>query len=424
MKKWLHTLIAILIVAFNISHAHAVSFGSFDPRSLGMGGTGVASATSGNASYFNPAMLAITHVDDDFSLEIPVFGLRAADPEGLQDALDAFQAAQYETTLSNSITTFNASPTQANAGNVATAARNLIAGFNSLSNKALVFEANLGAVIGIPNKTVGISVMTNARVIGGADLDIQISDTSGLGVFATELEYYEANGTAPGGATYLSGSTATDLTTGLTSKVNVRGAVLHETGLTLASDFRLFGFPVAIGITPKTVEVTTFDASGGVESTAVDSDQGKTEYSDSNMDVGLATYLGGGFRLGVVAKNISKKSYATALGNIIEVKPQIRAGIAHQTDWTTIAIDVDITKNPPAGLEEETQFISAGIELDVFNFLQVRLGQIHNRIATTTTEEDITTFGLGFSPLGIHVDLAYAGNSRDKSIGLQLGFRF
>lgn len=424
--------VVLLITVFLPLSSQAASFGNFDPRSLGMGGTGVASANSGNASYYNPALLSVGRDDDDFSLEAPIFGIRAADPNGLQDTLDAFQAAQYETALSNAITAFIASTTTAdaktNAAATATAAQNLITGFNSLSNKGLVFEANLGAVIGIPNRSIGIAIMTNHRAIGGAELNIAASDTADLSTFISELEYFAINGTSPGGAVYLSGSgaavTSPDLSTGLASTVNVRGAIIQETGLSLATDFNIFGFPVAIGITPKNVSVTTFDYAVGVQSASIDSKQGKKEYSDSNFDIGIASYLGGGLRVGAVAKNVSEKSYLTVLNNVVDVKTQLRAGIAHQTYWTTLAVDVDLTSNEPAGFDESTQYIAAGFEFNLFNLMQVRVGKRHNRLATTTTEGDITTFGLGFSPLGIHIDLAYAGSSKDKALAMQLGFRF
>jgi hypothetical protein len=46
-------------------------FGIFDPRSIAMGGTGVASGTDSNASYFNPALLAAAkRKEDRFAFDV------------------------------------------------------------------------------------------------------------------------------------------------------------------------------------------------------------------------------------------------------------------------------------------------------------------------------------------------------------------
>ncbi|MDH5179134.1 MAG: conjugal transfer protein TraF [Gammaproteobacteria bacterium] len=406
---------------------NAASFGYFDPRSLGMGGTGVASANGGNAAYFNPALLSNDLRNNRFSLEVPIIGVRAADPENLSDALDAYQAGSYETAASNAISTFNTTPNNANALAAIGALQNLQTNINTLSNKALIFEANLGAVIGIPNNRLGIAVMTNQRAIGGAELNITAADNTTFTWYIEGIEFIRTAGTCSDPATPCADRTAF-ITSGaidsLTSTVNVRGAVFEETGLSLATRLNLFGLPLAFGITPKSMTVTTFDYALGVQSATIDSKLGKRSYSDTNFDVGVATYLGRGLRVGAVLKNILEKSYTTVLGNVIEVKPQLRAGISHTTRWSTLAIDVDVTQNDPSGFEEATQYIAAGLEFNLFNLMQVRVGQRHNTIATSTAEQDITTFGLGLSPFGIHVDLAYAGSSKDQAVALQLGFKF
>ncbi len=106
-------------------------------------------------------------------------------------------------------------------------------------------------------------------------------------------------------------------------------------------------------------------------------------------------------------------------------KPQLRAGMSYHTSMSTIAIDMDITKNDPLGLDEETQYIGAGIEFNLIDTLQVRAGFKQNRLATVTSKDkNITSYGLGFSPFGIHLDLAYASSEAEKAVSMQLGFNF
>ena len=64
-------LMSLAALMCNMQNAHAAAFGTFDPRSMAMGGAGVASGTSANANFFNPALLAAARTDEDFSLEFP-----------------------------------------------------------------------------------------------------------------------------------------------------------------------------------------------------------------------------------------------------------------------------------------------------------------------------------------------------------------
>lgn len=406
----------------------ALPFGSFDPRSLAMGGTGVSSGTSANAGYYNPALLAATRNDENFTLEAPVLGLRIADPENLEDALDTYQASDYEGKLTTAIDNFRADQTSvANANAAAAALTNMDSGIQTLSNKPVILEANLGVSVGIPNRTVGVSIMSNARVLVGAELNYTAEDSALIQAYADEFTWV-ANLNAPHTSDlylYDGSGKLQDLPSRLTSTIDVRGALIHETGLSLGTMFEIGRFPVALGITPKTVDVTTFDYAVGMQSADIDIDKGKLEYSNSNVDVGTLIYLGGGFKLGVVGKNLVRKSYTTVLGNEMVIKPQVRAGISHHSHWTTIAIDVDVTQNDPLGLDEKTQYIGAGVEINLLDTLQLRFGVKQNRLATTTSKDkNVSSIGVGFSPFGIHIDAAYAESDVEKAASLQLGFQF
>lgn len=424
LKKW--PIILLICITYH-SGVQALPFGTFDPRSLAMGGTGVSSGTSANAGYYNPALLAASRNDADFSLELPVVGARIADPEDLEGALDTYQANNYEGTLTTTIDNFNATPNTTTANAAAGALTNLDGGIQTLTNKPIILEANLGLTIGVPSRSVGVSIISNARVLAGAELNYTTADSNLINAYATEFTWVGAGNLPNTGDTnlYDGSGDLLDLTSRLTSTINVRGALIHETGISLGTMFELGSFPVALGITPKTVDVTTFDYALGMQNATFDTNKGKVKYSNSNVDIGAVTYLGGGFKLGVVGKNLVKKSYTTALGNEIVVKPQARAGISHHSHWFTIAVDADLTQNEPLGLDEKTQYIGAGIEVNLLDTLQVRAGIKQNRLATTTSKDkNVSSIGLGFSPFGIHIDAAYAESDVEKAASLQLGFHF
>lgn len=59
-------LALVSALCLSSSVAFALPFNSFDPRSMAMGGAGVAVGSAGTAPFFNPALLAVTKDEDDF----------------------------------------------------------------------------------------------------------------------------------------------------------------------------------------------------------------------------------------------------------------------------------------------------------------------------------------------------------------------
>lgn len=430
-----------LVISLFSAQSFSASFGVFDPRSLAMGGTGVASGDASNASHYNPALLSVTHDDDDFSLVIPTVTVGYADPNKLQDALDTYDKANYETALDSAISTYNASTTAAqlitNSAAVATAAQNIKDGVNTLSNKSLVMNANAGVLLAIPSKTVAVSVYGTGRLVGGVNLNISAADNTLLQDYINTLACIGNLGGASTLAQLIACDTGTtdvinnttgkfnntSTSTALTSTVNVRGAVITETGVSLAHKFESLS-DIAIGITPKSVNVNTFDSAVGIETSTIDLDTGRKNYTDTNIDLGFAKKLTEKIKLGLVAKNLISKSYKTALNNDVKLEPQYRAGIAYQNDWALIAADVDLTKNKGFGFENDTQNAAVGLEMDLFKTLQFRVGYSHNLANTTAADDGLPSVGVGFSPFGVHIDLAVASNNAGLQGGLQLGFKF
>ena len=80
-------LITVSVVVLSSS---LLAQSGFDPRSMGMGGTGVAVANPATAPFFNPAVLSIEE-RERFSIDFPTLGARVYDPENFRDGLNAFQ---------------------------------------------------------------------------------------------------------------------------------------------------------------------------------------------------------------------------------------------------------------------------------------------------------------------------------------------
>ncbi len=384
-------------------------FGTFDPRSMAMGGTGVAAGTSANAGFFNPALLATAHKDEDFSLELPILGIRVADQDEFIDRLDTFQNNNTIDNFSAAITAFNATPSPATKDTVVSTGNTLITGLNTLSNHDLEIEVMAGAVVGVPGKKFAVSVFVASRAMGGMALNITQNDLSNIQVILDQLA---ANNFSP----------ITDPTTNMTSAVLGRGAVVSEVGIALAKEFEIFG-GIGVGMTPKFQKIDTFDYALNLETAEVTFNEGKKSYNSVNFDMGLGKDFKNHWKVGTVIKNLLPKSYTTALGNTLEMKPQMRVGAAHQTSWSVVSMDLDVMENDPiaTGFDTPTQYAGIGVELNAFDLFQFRLGYRHN---LSNSDTSVATAGVGFSPFGVHIDIGLMGSSKEIALGLQTGFRF
>jgi len=410
----------------------AAPFSSFEPRSFGMGGTGVASGTSANAGFFNPSLLAAAHEEEDFSLEFPIIGARIADPDELIDAVDDFDNGNYIDSFDTAREAIDAANTANNAAALEAARQpmidatnNLITGLRTLNNKALIAELEAGLMIGIPSKKYGASLYLRGWVVGGTQAAISSDDLGFLEGVSNSLDTLSVTSDLIGDPD-------------LRSAIDARFAGISEVGLSLAREFNIGGHDIAIGITPKYVSVETYDFRFGDESDPtttslddadIDLDTGKLEDSGVDLDIGIAKDFGNGWKAGFVAKNLIGQEFKTVRDNLFELKPQYRAGVSHQTEWTTVAFDLDLIENDPIikdrvtglGFDKETQYAAVGAEFDAWDTVQLRVGYRHNMSDSDTS---IATAGLGLSPFGVHIDVAGAASADEVALSMQLGFRF
>lgn len=227
----------------------------------------------------------------------------------------------------------------------------------------------------------------------------------------------------------------------LTSQAQVIAVSVVELGITLSHNFKIAGEDIAIGITPKFQTIKAFDYTGKVddddnEITEDDLKETEVNYNTVNLDAGIAYQFGGDkqWQVGFVAKNLISKEYDTennlttsALDNdtTFTLDTQFRGGISHTTDWTVIAIDVDLMENDPIAFESATQYAAIGAEFDLFDTLQFRTGF---RTNLSTSDSDVVSLGIGLSPFGVHFDLAAIANTSDwkkeAGVAAQFGFYF
>lgn len=415
LNKRLFLTAAACTAILTATTAAAVPYSSFDPRSFGMGGVGVAAGTSANAVFFNPALLSAAPEGEDFSLELPIIGGRVADPNDLVDAVDDFNDTDPISAFETAVNNYIVSPTAANETAVSTTGATLISQLQNLSDKILQVEGDAAFVVGKPGRGMGFSVFANAYVVGGTLGTITNTDLAAI--------QQTIDDTTDGNLATI----PSDPTGSLTSSVSARFATLAEAGVALSRELDLFG-GIAVGITPKYVEVKTYDyrfVGNEIDTADIDLDQGEQSDTDFNVDVGVAKDYGNGWKAGLAVRNLLSREYTTVLDNKLKIEPMARLGISRRNEWITVAADLDLTENEPAGFESKTQYAAVGVEFDVFDTAQLRLGYRHNMSdLPSDMEAGVASAGFGFSPFGVHIDASVAGNSDEIGGALQLGFRF
>lgn len=418
----------------------ALPFNSFDPRIMAMGGAGVAVGDAATAPLLNPALLSVTKYSDDFSLILPTVGIRVADPKNLVDAVDQFQSGNYVLNLQTAVTALNTAiavpdfaAISTSAADVSTRITSLSTQLSNLSEKPIIQDGGVATVIGIPNKKFGLAFFANRTInTGGLFL---YKDAATLAALSTVAACLSAAAAASDLAA-VSACGALNFTLNTPqSTVTLRGAQTTEFGLAFSREYRINKQNIALGITPKLVQLLLYDIPIDIN-TPNGSNFGTTNYKANysliNFDLGIAQNYRNNWRAGLVVKNIIpytpefKRSPGPGLapvgtGETLKLRPQTRIGVSHTNKWSTVALDLDVYSNDPAGLEKRSQYLALGGELNTWNVAQIRLGY---RLDLINKARDIASIGLGFSPFGVHADVAVAGNKTEVAASFQLGFRF
>lgn len=449
MQKRLIPLFIITGTTLLANDALAQSFSSLDPRSMAMGGTGVAVSRPDTATFFNPSLLSLPREGDDFALQLPYFGAKVFDPNDFDDNLDSTQDAidALEETIDLIDGLALSSYTSTHFNNLSQDTDGVNNALNDMDQDLLYFEVGVGISGGKPSEKLGIGAFVHGRMAGSGLLNYNDSDT--LADLAEDATTIAACIDVPASCTATAGDLNIITITGnidnpvtvsvnftpeddLESTADVRAAAITEAGISFSHNYQGY----AIGITPKYVRIDTFDYQATAESADtddIDGDDYLESYSDFNLDVGVAKEVKENLIVGFVIKNLIEQDYETVQkdlltgaeyrdrGGDITLSPQARVGIAYQTSWGVVAADLDLTKNNALGFEEEYQQLGIGAEFDALGFLQLRAGY---KSDFEDSDRSTVSAGLGLSFLSAHVDFAVAGNGDEIGAALELGFAF
>lgn len=428
MKFYSKSLIPLGLLAMS-PLAMAGSTLPSETRALGMGGTGVASANSVASGFYNPAMLSMQPESADFAILFPYVGVSAIADDELIDEIDEIQDEEIFDRFEEAVDDYNdvndgGTPQEISAAldNVIDRADDLNDALASLDGSAVKADVGVGLAIALPGEDLGFSFFSQARATAGVLLNYEDEDS--LGAYIEQAEAIQQGASA---------DDLDDVDSSLNSNARLVAVGVSEVGLAFSRNFD-FGWssPIAIGITPKYMTIATYDYVEEIEDfDDDDSEDDKYETDDSGfgLDLGFATYLDADrkWRVGLALRDLVSPDAETVGGLKVEIDPRATVGLNYQSDWFSWATDLELTKNNQMGFESETQFISTGVEFDLIDLVQLRMGLRANisgdNAAADSLESDaLATFGVGFSPFGLHVDIsAMAG---DEEVGAAIEFAF
>ena len=388
---------ALMIIS---QSAAAIPF-SFDARSLGMGGVGVATADLGTASWANPAMMTRHGLHDEFSVLIGG-GAFIRDDDNLIGDIEDFQDAddRREDALNSG-----------DAGELARAISDMRSAIRNTDDKVLAPELTLLFAIGRDFDSFALGLSVRADEIAGGlvtNLSCELTDPN----------------CDPG-----------ELTDEDFNILVLEGVRSTEVGVTIAKDFTVFDRRVSIGVKPKIVDLEAFTYSESLSTVDVDYDIFDEEDSDTSIgsfetiDLGLAVDLADNWLLGLNLRNLITDDFDVS-GQTLKFDTEARIGIAYTGRSFTVGLDYDLVENDAllAGDSFEvltTQYLSLGVEYKPSDYAALRFGASKNLADDLTGgARDIRyTVGAGFW-FGFSLDVAFVVSNHSVGTLLQTGFRF
>ncbi|KDM92409.1 conjugal transfer protein TraF [Photobacterium galatheae] len=411
MKIKLQGLSLAVAAALSVSaFSSQAAVNGADARSVGMGGTGVASASYLTAAFYNPALVAHYQQSDDFGVLLPAVGISVHDPDDLNQKVDDFQKVndQLEAAIDNS----HGAPVSDALVNEWKAA--LLA----MDEGKLKADISVGAAVAVPNRYLSMSLFTQAQIVSLAKANIDPADLAGV------------DGTNP-----------PDMDNLQSDVLGIAGGIV-DVGLAMGKSFDLpmVSLPeqkVSVGFSPKIQQLIAVSFQNTV-SQFDDSDfDFEEEYRDDtafNLDVGLAYQPIPAVTVGFSGRNLFKQELETNTptspagktekftAKTLLVEPKYTLGVAYSNSWFTAAADVDLNEQKYfKEFDLATQYARFGMELNGWDWVQLRAGY---SLSLTDSAKDTMSAGLGLSPFGVMgVDLALQYGA-DNNYGAALQFAF
>ena len=411
---WTKNRIASVIAAGAILGAAPVAAETFSGRGSAMAGAGVAGGDYTYSALINPATATNFKENDDFAFTF-AFGVIANDvndfvdaAEDLSDFLDEIEEVY---------------ATQEDADYI-------LEQLELMDQGQLTLDAGAQLTIALPNTLASGLFFVRESAFLATDVQLADEDVEFLNTFG---ELYPTTGELP--------TNIDDIDLGdididnlpdyedgriideddLKTAAGTFGYRMQEIGVALAREFTFGGTLVSLGVTPKHQTVETFEY---IEVIA-DFDSDDFEYEDYtredsnfNMDLG-ATFHWGELQGGLAIRNALAQEYKTLSGMKVQLDPQATAGLGYTGEVFTVLADLDLNSVEAFDGAGETQIARLGVEADLFDWAQLRIGYRHD---LKDTYEGAFTAGIGFSPFDVVQFHLSAIQASDNTLGAALQF--
>lgn len=202
----------------------------------------------------------------------------------------------------------------------------------------------------------------------------------------------------------------------LTSSIEFVGANISEVGVSVARQVVIRGQEVAVGVTPKVQSINIFEKTIGLDNATSEQAnfeadplgyfmESTTNTFRANLDIGAAKTWDyyGRVRAGVALKDIIPWNLESKSGTELIIRPKLRVGAAHETRFTKVALDLDITENKPLKYGVPTRYLGIGGELNAFNWAALRAGY---RTNLSLENSGVLSAGIGLTPFGTGLDIS------------------
>lgn len=278
--------------------------------------------------------------------------------------------------------------------------------FDEISNAQAVIEGTADAAGSVAKVTAAQTALTEVNNGSLAALGVSVTAVTGLSDDITDALADVTGYTGENG--YVNGAGANISTDDLESTVRVAVAAISEVGISMAKEFVISGQTVSIGITPKVQIIMLEDHEFGLNDVDTSSiGQNLTPLLRANIDVGIAKEwdFHGRVKAGATIKNLIPYTLTSPLGVDVNLRPKMRVGVSHHTEFSTIGADLDITNNSPFYFGIPTREVSLGGELSLWGHAALRAGAHWN--VSDPDETGVFTTGLGLTPFGTGLNFAF-----------------
>ncbi|MFD1216851.1 conjugal transfer protein TraF [Microbulbifer celer] len=380
---WTKNQIASAIAAGAIIGAVPASAEVFSGRGSAMAGAGVAGGDYTYSALVNPATATNFKENDDFAITFD-FGLIANDQnefidtaEDLTDYIDELDGLLADQSSADYI----------------------LDSLRTLDDSRLTLDAGAQLTLAVPNNFVSGMLYVRQSAFLSTEVSLADSDVELLSNFGEQ--YFDEND--------------------LESAAGAFGYSLQEVGFAAAREFTFGGYRVSLGATPKYQSVETIEyieTVANFDNDDFDVDDYMLDHSNFNIDFG-ATINWGQLQGGLSVRNTLAQKYETLSGMEIQLDPQVTAGVGYTGEVFTVLGDLDLNAVELFDGAGEVQIARLGVEADLFDWAQLRLGYRHD---LQDTYDGAFTAGIGFSPFDVVQFHLAATQSSDDTLGAALQF--